>query len=411
MASCAFAHRATRGGRSARSRRPAPAGPAGPGRPAPRDDRRPGARPRGTAPAAPPATLTPAGVRDAARPRGPCRDTARSRRRIRPAVAGREGRRADAARSGRRAAAPALRAVRGRPTPGPLLVYFHGGGWVLCDLDTHDQTCRFIAREAGVRVLAVDYRLAPEHPFPGRRRRCRGGGALRDRARPGGWGPTLPGSRSGATARAATLPPPRLACCRRTRVRAPAFQLLIYPVTDLSRKRRSYQLFQDGFFLTERQMDWYRDHYLPTADAALDPRASPLLADDLAASRRHTSRWPGSTCCATRARSTRARLREAGVPVTVRRHAGLVHGFCNTVNVGRASRAAMLEVTAALRAGLAPEPLSGEEARQQLADLLRRLLLEEVPAVGQRGDLGLRQVRFTRAIVSAMSGRIRSCSP
>ena len=78
-------------------------------------------------------------------------------------------------------------------TPGPLLVYLHGGGWVLCDLDTHDQTCRFIAREAGVRVLAVDYRLAPEHPFPAAARRCRGGGALRDRGGRAAGGRSCPG--------------------------------------------------------------------------------------------------------------------------------------------------------------------------------------------------------------------------
>ena len=92
-------------------------------------------------------------------------DPARSRCRIRSATAGRERRRADAAHPGgnlnTRLYVPFEAA-----TPGPLLVYLHGGGWVVGDLDTHDQTCRFIAREAGVRVLAVDYRRAPEHPFP-----------------------------------------------------------------------------------------------------------------------------------------------------------------------------------------------------------------------------------------------------
>ena len=100
-------------------------------------------------------------------------------------------------------------------------------------------------------------------------------------------------------------------------------------------------------------MDWYREHYLPTADAAFDPRASPLLADDLDGLPPAHVAVAGFDVLRDEGEEYAKRLWEAGVPVTVHRHAGLVHGFCNTVNVGRASRAAMLEVTAALRAGLA----------------------------------------------------------
>jgi acetyl esterase len=237
-------------------------------------------------------------------------------------------------------------------TPGPLLVYFHGGGWVLCDLDTHDQTCRFIAREAGVRVLAVDYRLAPEDPFPAAlddavaavRFAIEEAGRLgADPARVAVGGDSAGANLAAAAARLLS----------KDEGRAPAFQLLIYPVTDLSRKRRSYQLFQDGFFLTERQMDWYRDHYLPNADAAFDPRASPVLADDLGGLPPAHVAVAGFDVLRDEGEEYATRLREAGVPVTVHRHAGLVHGFCNTVSVGRASRAAMLEVTGALNAGLA----------------------------------------------------------
>jgi acetyl esterase len=237
-------------------------------------------------------------------------------------------------------------------TPGPLLVYFHGGGWVLCDLDTHDQTCRFIAREAGVRVLAVDYRLAPEHPFPAAledavaavRFAIEEAGRLGvDPARVAVGGDSAGGNLAAVAARLLS----------QGEGMAPAFQLLIYPATDLSRKRRSYQLFQDGFFLTERQMDWYRDHYLPAADAALDPRVSPVLADDLGGLPPAHVAVAGFDVLRDEGEEYATRLRDAGVPVTIRRHEGLVHGFCNTVTVGRASRAAMLEVTAALRAGLA----------------------------------------------------------
>jgi acetyl esterase len=237
-------------------------------------------------------------------------------------------------------------------TPGPLLVYFHGGGWVLCDLDTHDQTCRFIAREAGVRVLAVDYRLAPEHPFPAALDDAVAVArfALEEAGRLGGDPARVAvgGDSAGANLAAAAA---RL--LSKDDGKAPAFQLLLYPVTDLSHKRRSYQLFRDGFFLTEKQMDWYREQYVPTRDAAFDPRVSPLLADDLAGLPPAHVAVAGFDVLRDEGEEYATMLQEAGVPVTVRRHAGLVHGFCNTVNVGRASRAAMLEVTAALRAGLA----------------------------------------------------------
>ena len=169
----------------------------------------------------------------------------------------------------------------GLPSPAPLLVYLHGGGWVVGDLDTHDQPCRFLAQEAGVRVLSVDYRLAPEHPFPAGLDDAVA--ALRfaieeaarfdaDPARIAVGGDSAGGNLAAAAARLLALEGGP----------APAFQLLIYPVTDLSRKRASYELFSDGFFLTARQMDWYRDHYLPDPSAAADPRVSPILASNLA---------------------------------------------------------------------------------------------------------------------------------
>ena len=134
---------------------------------------------------------------------------------------------------------------------------------------------------------------------------------------------------------------------------APAFQLLIYPVTDLSRKRRSYQLFQDGFFLTEKPDGLVsRAVPAPRGCRARSP-GLPVLADDLAGLPPAHVAVAGFDVLRDEGEEYATRLQEAGVPVTVRRHAGLVHGFCNTVNVGRASRAAMLEVTAALRAGLA----------------------------------------------------------
>jgi acetyl esterase len=234
----------------------------------------------------------------------------------------------------------------------PLLVYLHGGGWVVGDLDTHDQCCRFIAREAGVRVLAPDYRRAPEHPFPApvedavaavRFAIDEAGRLGADPARVAVGGD----SAGGNLAAAASL------VLARGGGPTPAFQLLIYPVTDLSQKRRSYRLFRDGFFLTESQMDWYRERYLADAADALDPRASPLLADDLAGLPPAHVAVAGFDVLRDEGEEYAGRLGEAGVDVTLSRHSGLIHGFCNVAGVGRASRAAMRQVTAALRAGLA----------------------------------------------------------
>jgi acetyl esterase len=240
----------------------------------------------------------------------------------------------------------------GAPVNGPLLVYLHGGGWVVGDLDTHDQTCRFIANEAGVRVIAVDYRRAPEHPFPAALDDAVA--AVRvaihdaerfgaDPARVAVGGDSAGGNLAAAAARVLAQGDGP----------TPAFQLLIYPVTDLSRKRRSYQLFRDGFFLTESTMDWYRDNYLPEPTAALDPRASPVLAGDLAGLPPAHVAVAGFDVLRDEGEEYATRLREAQVRVSLSHHTGLIHGFANAVGVGRAARGAMLEVASALRAGLA----------------------------------------------------------
>jgi acetyl esterase/lipase len=240
----------------------------------------------------------------------------------------------------------------GAPAAGPLLVYLHGGGWVVGDLDTHEVPCRFLAREAGVRVLAVHYRRAPEHPFPAAvddavaavRFAIEASDRLgADPARVAVGGDSAGGNLSAAAAR----------LLAQDGGPAPAFQLLIYPVTDLSRKRRSYELFRDGFFLTERQMDWYRDHYLPDAGAALDPRASPLLAEDLSGLPPAHVAVAGFDVLRDEGIEYAGRLLQADVDVSLGRHTGLIHGFANAAAIGRSSRAAMLEAATALKAGLA----------------------------------------------------------
>lgn len=236
--------------------------------------------------------------------------------------------------------------------PVPLLVYLHGGGWVRGSLDTHDNPCRFLAREAGVLVLSVDYRLAPEHKFPAAVDDALS--ALRfagESAADLGADPSriaLGGDSAGGNLTAAVS---QVALAEGDRT--PAFCLIIYPATDFTRKRRSYQLFSEGFLLTEEHMDWYRSQYLPHDDAAEDPRASPLLADDLSGLPPTYLATAGFDLLRDEGEEYAARLRAAGVPVALRRHPGLIHGFVNLVGMGRTGPAAMREAVGALRVGLA----------------------------------------------------------
>jgi acetyl esterase len=238
---------------------------------------------------------------------------------------------------------------------GSLLVYFHGGGFVTGDLDTHDRACRYLARQSGARLLAVDYRLAPEHPFPSAlddaltafRYAAEHAGELgADPARIAVGGDSAGGNLAAGVARiTARATGPR-----------PAFQLLFYPWLDLSSKRESYVWFREGFYLTETDLDWHRRHYLAAQDDALDPRCSPLLADDLTRLPPAYIATAGFDPLRDEGEEYAHRLRAAGVPVALRRHRGLFHGFFNTIDVGRAGREAVLEASGALRLGLSGNP-------------------------------------------------------
>jgi len=234
---------------------------------------------------------------------------------------------------------------------GALLVYFHGGGWVLCGLDTHDEPCRVLAREARVRVLSVDYRLAPEHRFPAAADDAlaafRWAAAHAGDLGVGAEHIAVAGDSAGGNLTIVTS----LLAARDGGPR-PIFQMPIYPVTDLSAKHPSYRLFPDGFFLTEAQMDWYRGHYLPDEAAARDPRASPLLADDLSGLPPAYVVTAGFDPLRDEGEAFARKLEAAGTPVTLRRHAGLIHGFVNMLSLASVARTAMQEAATALGRGL-----------------------------------------------------------
>jgi acetyl esterase len=236
--------------------------------------------------------------------------------------------------------------------PHPLIVFFHGGGFVVGDLETHDAPCRLLCRHAGAHVLSVDYRLAPEHPFPAAVEDGRA--ALRwatehtdelgaDPARVAVAGDSAGGNVAAVAAWLAS----------RDGGPAPALQVLLYPATDLGERARSHELFGSGFLLTRELMDWFSAQYASGADPE-DPRLSILRAGDLDRVAPALVVTAGFDPLRDEGEAYAAALREAGVaPVVLRRFPGLVHGFCNAIGTSRTSREAVIEVAGATRALLA----------------------------------------------------------
>jgi len=232
----------------------------------------------------------------------------------------------------------------------PLLVYYHGGGFLFGDLDTHDRVCRLLCKHAGASVLAVDYRLAPEHPFPAAVEDARA--ALHwafenaDRLRVDGRRIGVAGDSAGGNLAAVAA---QLAA--RDGGPAPALQLLIYPATDFSRRRRSRELFGVGFLLTDSEMDWFERNYLG-ADLAhpLDPRASPLLAEDLSGLAPALVVTAAFDPLRDEGEEYAEALRAAGTPTLLRRFPGFIHAFVSTTGVSPRARDAVIEIAGATRA-------------------------------------------------------------
>ena len=162
--------------------------------------------------------------------------------------------------------------------PAPLLVWFHGGGWVVGSIASHDRSLRRLASESGVPVASVDYRLAPEHNWPAAPDDCLAAWRdIRSRAAELGADPgrLMVGGDSAGGNLAMVL------CLELAWAGEPApfSAVLIYPVTDLAGKSESYHRFANGFYLSEEKMDFYRDCYLPEGVDRADPRVSPLRAE------------------------------------------------------------------------------------------------------------------------------------
>jgi acetyl esterase len=232
--------------------------------------------------------------------------------------------------------------------PFPTLLHIHGGGWVLCSLDTHDRECRALAALTPCVVVAVDYRLAPEHPFPAAVDDCLW--ALRwtiaHAAELGGDGRVAIAGDSAGGNLATTVA--RLA--RDEGLPPLAGQLLFYPVTDYHEPGTpSYAEFAEGYGLTREEMAWFWAQYARGPEVAANPLAAPLRAPDL------TGLPPAlvvtAECDVLRDEGEHyaRRMRDAGVPTTLRRHPGMIHGFVNMSAVLASGRQALLESAAWLR--------------------------------------------------------------
>ena len=234
---------------------------------------------------------------------------------------------------------------RGAEAVSPLLVFFHGGGMIYGDLDSHDPMCRFLAETAGVRVLAVDYRLAPEATFPA---------AVDDAwaafehvaGHPEEYGAdparlAVGGDSAGACLSAVTA-------IRAAEAGLPlAFQLLIYPVTDIGGGTRSRELFGRELLLTTEFMELATTSYLADGDPR-DPRASVMYADLPSGLAPAFVATAGFDPLRDEGEAYARRLAEAGVPVRHKRYGGEIHGFANMVGFPGTARQAMTELADAM---------------------------------------------------------------
>jgi acetyl esterase len=237
------------------------------------------------------------------------------------------------------------------PTPKGLLVYYHGGGWVIGDLETHDRPCRFLAAQAGVQVLAVDYRLAPEHPFPAAAEDAFAAYAWAS-ANAARFGIEVARIGVGGDSAGANLAAVICLLAREERVPPPAMQLLIYPATTATEEMPSRLRFREDFLLTKTDMDWFEDRYLPPGTDRSDPRVSLLQADDLSDLPPAYVATAGFDPLRDEGEAYALRMRDAGGRVALRRHPGLVHTYANLTAICPSARHAMLEAAGVLRSGL-----------------------------------------------------------
>ena len=241
--------------------------------------------------------------------------------------------------------------LRAGKAPLAALVYFHGGGFVIGDLETHDGLCRQFANDGGFAVIAVDYRLAPEHKFPA---------AVEDAVAAIDWieahagelgidpGRVAVGGDSAGGALAAIV-------AQQAKLRGHpkiALQMLLFPVTQIGGETRSLREFATGYFLDRQSLDWFFGHYLPGSPDFGDLRISPLHAADLKGLPPAYVMLGGFDPLHDEGLAYARKLEDAGVAVEIADYAGLVHCFIYMQAVLPQAREAVTQAAKAVAKGL-----------------------------------------------------------
>jgi len=231
----------------------------------------------------------------------------------------------------------------------PLLVYFHGGGFVFGNIETHEVACRLLCKHGGFHVLSVEYRLVPEHRFPA---------AINDGVAAFTWAVKhakelgadatrvgVGGDSAGANMSAV------ISLQLREADPKPACQILIYPPTDRANAHPSMNSLAEGFLLTRASVEWFHAQYAASVGAdSSDPRISPLLAADLRGLPPALVVTAGFDPLRDEGEAYAAALEAAGVTTVARRFDGLIHGFVNLVGIHDVSRDAVIAIAGATRA-------------------------------------------------------------
>jgi acetyl esterase len=236
--------------------------------------------------------------------------------------------------------------------PLPVLVYFHGGGWVIGSLETHDGTCRDLANRIGCVVVSVDYRLAPEARYPAAAEDCYAATKwVAENAHALGVDPArigIGGDSAGGNLAAV------VALMARDRS-GPALrhQLLIYPVTDADFGRASYRENAEGFLLTTKAMEWFWGHYVPEPARRREAYAAPLRAQDVSGLPPAFVLTAEYDPLRDEGEAYAERLRQAGVPTRLQRYAGAIHGFFAMGLLSAVARTAIDDAAAEAKQALA----------------------------------------------------------
>ncbi|WP_337177245.1 alpha/beta hydrolase [Paludisphaera sp.] len=230
----------------------------------------------------------------------------------------------------------------------PVVAFHHGGGWVTGDLSSHEGLCRALANASGSIVASVGYRLAPEHPFPAAADDAFAAYSwLRSNAAEVGGDPSrvaVCGDSAGGNLAAV------VALMARDRgVAPPTLQLLCYPALDCDFGARSYLDFAEGHLLTRGEMMWYWDQYVPDPADRLNPYASPMRAEDLSGLAPAMVITAGHDVLRDEGERYAERLRAAGVPTTLSRYPGMIHGFLRRYPFFEEGRRGVDEAATALR--------------------------------------------------------------